>query len=184
LGKVLVPPRRAIEQSEIQDMLMKAKRHRDRALIVLLYLIGPRISEALSLRRKDFVIDNERQELRIVLPILKRSKKKFTPFVAEHTITLSFKTPFIETLLAWVQKFQPDDLVFNITRIRAWQIIKELNPSLYLHFFRHSRLTKLAEAGGTPFELMSWAGWSSPRPAVRYVSGTSRMIEKFKEKIE
>jgi len=44
----------------------------------------------------------------------------------------------------------------RMSREQAYKIFKAINPKCWLHLFRHSVATEMAERGATEEELMSW----------------------------
>jgi len=69
-------------------------------------------------------------------------------------------------------------------RVLAWRAIKKLNPTIYPHLFRHTRLTRLAEKGATAAQLMTWAGWKNIKMAATYVQRSEKLIEDLADKID
>jgi len=151
--------REPMARDEVAEMISKAQSQRDRVLIALLYLTGARVSEVLSLRKKDIIV--EENMIRIRMPARKRRERG--PLIFRHILPISKTAPFIEEVLIYIQKLDDDNHLFSgykspMTRVRAWQIIKELNQNTFPHFFRHTRLSKLSEAGADPFQLRDWSG--------------------------
>jgi len=64
----------------------------------------------------------------------------------------------------------------------AWKIIKFLNPKAWVHLFRHSVATQMAEEGATEDELMAWFDWDHPVTPHKYVKRGTRLIEKWAER--
>jgi len=60
----------------------------------------------------------------------------------------------------------------------AWKIVKYLNKKLYLHLFRDSLATLMAEHDFTEDQLMAWFDWDSSKVAHGYVKRGPKMIEK------
>jgi len=70
----------------------------------------------------------------------------------------------------------------HLTRQRVYQLLKEINPNAWLHLFRESLATYMAERGATEEELMHWFDWSDIRTAHKYVKRGTRLIEKWAER--
>jgi len=171
---------------------------RNKALISLLYLSGRRISELVGrtlkdeegnvvdvyegVKLKDFRIRKVKNRRVLVMRfrVLKKGriktwkeKGRFPKKVAE--IELSFHDkPFINYVLGWLRHLQnkgasSETKVFNLSRFRAYQILRELDRDVWLHWLRHQRLSHLAEFL-SPYELARKVGfWSSLEPALSYV---------------
>lgn len=187
---IKIAPRDPMTIAEVANMVARAKCQRDKALVSVLFLTGQRISEILKLTRKDVIVDPSRPN-RIIISFLiqKRKRKRIkdnvyvpvtNPLIPRHRIPLDMSLPFMGDFVKWVNNFsEPDVRIFKITRQHAWAIIKALNPNTFPHFFRHTKISMLAEKGASGPELMTWAGWSDLRPAGRYLSRSEKQIEKY-----
>jgi integrase len=71
----------------------------------------------------------------------------------------------------------------TMSAVRAYQILKALNPEAYPHWFRHSLATQLAEEGHTPWELKDWFDWSRFETATHYVEGTASMTRAISNRV-
>ncbi len=65
----------------------------------------------------------------------------------------------------------------------AWKIVKSLNPEAWVHLFRRSLATQLAESGCTESELMSWFDWENANTAQGYVSKGPKLTEKISKRL-
>ena len=171
---------------EVKDMVERAKPE-VKELIAFLYLTGCRISEALRVKVEDVWLEgDDRACFRI--PILKTGKG------GKHVIKVSRNAPFLGLILEkWRHKNVNNQITeplfffssnLNSARVMAWRKIKKLNPRVYPHLFRHTRLTRLAEKGATASQLQAWAGWESIKMADIYVRRTARMIEDLADKVD
>jgi integrase len=171
---------------EVKDMVERAKPE-IKELIAFLYLTGCRISEALRVKVEDVWLEgDDRACFRI--PILKTGKG------GKHVIKVSRNAPFLSLILEkWRHKKVNNQITeplfffssnLNSARVMAWRKIKKLNPRVYPHLFRHTRLTRLAEKGATASQLQAWAGWESIKMADIYVRRTARMIEDLADKVD
>ena len=70
----------------------------------------------------------------------------------------------------------------RMSREQAYKIFKAINPKCWLHLFRHSVATEMAERGATEEELMSWFDWDRYDTAHRYVKGGPKLTEKWAER--
>jgi len=177
MPKIKVPPRDPITPEEMDKMMERAGgKPQLMALLAVLYLTGQRISEILALRPGDITVKDDR----VVFKFLMKKKRSKGALIPRHNVPISLKSPYIVDFLVYLKERVESEVVFTIDRNKAWRLIKELNPNCYLHFFRHTRLSRLAEQGATGPELMTWAGWADLRPASRYLSRSVKSIEKFK----
>lgn len=71
----------------------------------------------------------------------------------------------------------------HMSRVRAWKIIKSLNDKAWIHLFRRSLATQMAELGATEDELMSWFDWDSPLTAHKYVKRGTKLTEKWSRRM-
>jgi len=170
-----------LSPAEVRGMIERARTLRDKALVAFLYIFGTRITEALKLRRERFW--KEGNYLVVDVGILKR-RKEAGPLKPRHILYARLDTPFMEYLLKHLETVREGERVFPMSRFKAWRIIKELNPNCSPHFFRHTRLWRLARAGATEAELMEWAGWSDTRPAGRYIRATGRLARRLADRID
>jgi len=70
----------------------------------------------------------------------------------------------------------------HLTRQRVYQLLKKINPDAWLHLFRESLATYMAERGASEEELMHWFDWSDIRTAHKYVKRGTKLIEKWAER--
>lgn len=64
----------------------------------------------------------------------------------------------------------------------AWKWVHFLNPDAWVHLFRTSLATMMAEHSYTEDELMHWFDWNDPRTAHGYVKGGTTMLQKGAER--
>lgn len=155
-----------------------------KSLIVFLYLVGPRITEAVKIKRKDIWVEDGRMVVRIYA-LKKRAKLQTAYATNAHLLHISLNAPFLqEVLLPYIERItDPEARVWRYSRQWAWVQLKKANPKISPHIFRHDRLTKLALLGADPFTIQDWAGWSDVRPASYYVHATGNLAAKFADKI-
>ncbi len=180
LQKQKLPTREMIYETAqtIQD-------ERARVLYVLAYLTGGRITEILSLRKKDMTIQkvNNRMTLAIELRNLKNKRRM------QKTLPIPFDgddAKFLNLIRDYINEFNQDDLLFEgqnrmpMTKIRAYQILKK-NADVNPHWMRHLRLSHLRlYYRFDAFELQKFAGWSDIKPAQHYMEiGWQDLLEKL-----
>ena len=103
-----------------------------------------------------------------------------------HLLHVSLDAPFVrDVLLPYINSVEDRDAkLFPRTRQLIWLRLKELNPLISPHVFRHDRLMKLALKGASEAQLMDWAGWSDPRPAQHYIRATGRLARQLADKVD
>jgi len=172
------------------DMLLRFEPTRIKCLIALLWIFGKRITENLKLKRKDFSLSRGGY-LYVHYTILKKKHRKTEPIPERRLkrITLrnrytSFIVPYIKTVK------EPNAYVFPsdrsgygyLSRIQAYRILKGLDQNCWLHLFRHSVATEMAERGATEEELMNWFDWDSYKTAHGYVKGGTKLTAKWSKR--
>lgn len=92
--------------------------------------------------------------------------------------------PFCQYIMDWWTHLKNkgyEGPLFNINRHRAWQILIQLDPDVWNHWFRHQRLTQLSEVMD-PYDLKEFAEWESIKPAVDYVHrAPGRILSKIEK---
>jgi len=166
------------------------QRHRNKALTSLLYLSARRISEIVGRKYKgdvyegvmvsDFrtdVLDGHKVIIMNCRILKKWNRIKDKPkFHYGDVIMDRGDQPFIGHILRWLrrQKKEGENKYINLGRNRAYKIFQELSPKIVgPHWFRHMRLSHLAETLSI-YELKAKVGfWESIEPAIAYVHGTT-----------
>lgn len=174
--------------AEVTRIARNIKELRVRALFVCLYLTGGRISEICNakltriinrktretkvfefdgLRKQDIEqgIKNNIKVLLFKLRNLKnrKTKSKTLPVPVEREREL------VEMLNEYLDLLEPEDILFDFSRQRAWQLLDEevvWNP----HWFRHLRTTHLIKYYDFSDQLLvRWTGWTNSQPAQGYL---------------
>ena len=171
----------------------------DRVLYYILYLTAGRISEILTLRKKDFEINHLYNEKAVVVNLftLKNRKRKYrhlpihedSPIVAE----------MLKEIFDYLERYEDDEEIFKgISRnsvqltfakyieftVRAYDannktLINNYTFNLHPHYLRHCRLTHLRNKGNLDTnDLVNYAGWSDARPVSTYISEDWRSMFK------
>jgi integrase len=135
---------------EISDLLMESKGwhyrrdvekylKRDRALVAVLYLGGLRISEALKLKKSQFVKRRDHVLVRSIKLSKSRVKGKprrieyrdaRLPLNGDRSDLTKLVIDYLETLE------EKDTTLFRFGNTRAWQIVTGLLPSFTCHWLR------------------------------------------------
>jgi hypothetical protein len=171
------------------------QRHRNKALTSLLYLSARRVSEIVGRKYKgdihkgvmvsDFREDQlDGQDVLILnCRILKKwNRKRDVAKIHYGDVIMDMADePFMGHILSWLerQKEEGETKYISLGRNRAYKILHELSPKIVgPHWFRHMRLSHLAETL-TIYELKAKVGfWESIEPAIAYVHGkTSKYLE-------
>jgi integrase len=164
-----------LTEQEALILLHSAENARDKAIISLMWLHGPRPSELFELQKKDleFTIKNT---LRVTY-LTKKLRKKTGYQVTKRTLEVEYTedNEFISAIRDYYDRIAKEKYsLFHITTARLRQLIEKLGHEklgrqLCAYNFRHSRLTSLASMGYNEPELMHWKGAASPRSVRMYL---------------
>ena len=70
--------------------------------------------------------------------------------------------------------------VWDLKREYAWEILKELDPKLYTHYFRFNRTMEFVKDRRiSPAHLLSWFGWRRLQTAYPYLDFGGRKIKEM-----
>ncbi|MBI2793241.1 MAG: site-specific tyrosine recombinase XerD [Ignavibacteria bacterium] len=125
---------------------------RDRALLEVMYACGLRVSEVITLHRKDILTDVE-----LVRVLGKGSKERLVPI---GSVALSWLAQYQKDARpSLLKSATTDDILFlsirgrQLSRMSVWSIIRHaaamagINKHVHPHMFRHSFATHLLEGG-------------------------------------
>ena len=155
--------KRALSRSEVEAMVSRAERLRDKAFIAFLYLSAARVGEVCRrLRREDFWVEDS--FLLVKLPTEKNRD------VDKRLVPMPLWDPLTQVVLRYLETLRPDEVCWPFSQQYARKLVKKLGgPHVHPHLFRHSRVTHLiVEYGLNQFELKRFAGWSDVRPVKFY----------------
>jgi integrase len=151
-------------------------KHWHKALVVLLWYTGSRISELLELRKQHFTIKDN------ILYVTVKAKKHGTP---RNPFQLHMKLPYVNLIAERTKNVRGNRKVFPITRQTAWRIIKRVAPKKYPHYFRLNRTVKfLNNPDVTMNEIRQWMAWKSIKTVDHYLGYSDRTMQKLSEKLE
>lgn len=183
--------RGVISQGECRQLIEKCetifmyadKTLQYQALISFLYLSGVRISEALMLTRNNFWTNEDGTRLIVKVPVVKTGARKKEGFVSERLIVIPTDSVeicfFSDLLFEWVNSKKKGEKIWNIDRRRAWEALKQLNPTVYLHLFRHTRASRFADKNISGTKAAAWFGWTSSATYDRYVHHSKRVFSEL-----
>lgn len=134
-----------------------------KAILIFLYLYGIRIGEALQIKKTDLYVQDE--FLFLIAPMIALEKSQ-DPYPRRLPVKLS--SPGVPYLLEYLEKLDPDDLLFPYSRSWIWTWIHRVDPELSPHVFRHNRLTEFFIQDATEVEVQVWAGHSDTRMSAKY----------------
>ncbi len=184
-----------LETEDVEDMIVKAFELYDdetkaleiASLTAFLWLSGCRISEALAVTRDDIKIDEK--YMYVTITPLKQwtrtnegTKRKSVP------VSLVFprkKTIFTKLVIKNMVHCEVGKKVWDFERTTAWRYLTAINPNIYPHIFRHSRVTHFADRGVGDDQMKRWFGWS-PRSYMpsTYIRYSKIQMSKIGEMIE
>jgi integrase/recombinase XerD len=146
---------------------------RNQLLILILFQAALRISEALKLRLRD----KAAVEGAHVLMVQGKGHKP-------RLVAIPEKLSFHIGDYAQRHNLKPDEPLFPITRVRAWQIIKlcagkaGIERRVYCHLFRHGGAIARLKRTGNPKSLQIHLGHSDMKMTMRYLA-TMQTIESL-----
>ena len=123
-------------REQIHELLNRVEDAKHRMLFTYLWFTGNRITEALNVRRKDIDFQNHLITIRWL-----KNRQYNTRNVPMHPSLRDLIRLYCGNLLS-------DDLLFNFSRQRAWQLCQKYanaNP----HKFRHSFAVNWLKCGGS-----------------------------------
>ena len=141
------------------------KGERDSLLIAVLFQVGVRASEAISLTPNHMDVFEGKPVVRLRV---KGGK--------QHV--MSIPTPLSDRLEAFAYRngIEKDQKFFDMNRQRVWQIVKRaalvagIDKRVYPHLLRHSDAIERARQIRHPKALQEHFGWSSPHMVMKYLS--------------
>lgn len=172
LSRAMVSKTRIVPYLSIQEVRLLCqtaeKRRtglRDSLLITLLFQTGLRISEALSLTARKI----QMYEGHAVLYVRGKGNK-------DRMVACPDNLSYRLKAYAYSKNLKLDDRLFSITRVRAWQIMKDvamdakINKRVYNHIYRHSHSIYVLRQTGNPKALQIHLGHSSLAMVMHYLS--------------
>jgi len=170
--------RKIMRKPELDYMMGKADPTM-KALMAMLWLFGKRISEVINVRREDVWIEGDK--LYVAFWVLKKKSRKDPGDVEQFVKSMSVRHPYMKPLVDYINSLptERNTLLFPFDRHKAYRMLKKINPRAFLHLFRTSLATRMAELGATEYELMHWFDWDRSSTAGRYVKRTAKLAERW-----
>lgn len=160
-----------LDYKEVMSVINEVDVLRDRMLLTFLLNTGLRVSEALSVCKRD--VDLKAGSLVVVW--LKKRKKK------QRVIPINSK--LVGVLAYYMANLNNDDKLFDITRQRAYVVCRRwlgVNP----HTLRHSFAVFYRKSGGRLEDLSSLLGHSSLQMTMIYSSISPDELKREVDRIE
>lgn len=177
LPEILKPARDILAEEEVWDLIQKEERQDFGALLALMWLFGPRISEALKMKRKDIFVAGE--YLRVNFHTLKRPDNKSANFDPLRELSFPIGTNrFIGVLIAYFSGISDEEQrLFSYSRSTSSWKLDKLTGKVWWHLFRKTRATMLARLGWSDSKLRYWFGWLDGRTPAVYILASPKLIE-------
>jgi integrase len=151
-------------------------RPRHKAFVTLLYYTGSRKAELLELTPEACQVGPEALAVKV-------TAKKHG--IERGAYILRRDLPYVNDIVAVVEKTRPGKRVFPFTPATAWNIVKRILPGHYPHYFRLNRAVHfLDKPDVTLDEVRQWFGWKSLRTVDHYLGYSERTTGKLSEKLE
>jgi len=164
---------------ETNNMISRADNIRDKFLVAILYITGARPGELQRLKPEHIIDSEDRISIKMFTSKLGKAKRFV---IKERTLDYRKPIPFMEILMQYwnVSKAWPEVPMLNISVRRMQQIIHKLSNRTFCPYsFRHSRGTKMSEAGAGLSELMYWKGATNVSSVSPYLSAKKVIIEEI-----
>lgn len=172
-------------EKEVQEDKVPWKKARDCAIIFLIYGLGLRISEALSLNRKDF--HKNMHFLKVkgkggkerVIPILSIVKEKIEEYIKISKIPLLQEYPLFITEKREVKTGKPARIAPREVQKMVQALRTKLSMPNFLtpHAFRHSFATHIIQNGGNIRSVQSLLGHVSLSTTQKYVKVDAKTLK-------
>ncbi len=163
---------------------------RDRALFATLSITGCRVSELLSIRKKDVqrFYQTKKSEDAVVSHLLVDIKTEKNKVQHHRKVAASYLIykPLIDLLYAYIDNVfygEETDLLFPLDRSHVWRLCKFYYGVHYSpHWFRHFGATFDAKFGYGVHMLQKKYGWASIASSQPYMHLNTQDILEFQQK--
>jgi len=151
---------------------------RNYLMILTMFQAALRVTEAIKLRGMDkATVDNKH-----VLLVQGKGNKP-------RLVAIPEKLSYHLGDYAQRQRLKPEDRFFSISRVRAWQIIKEcadkagIDRRVYCHLLRHGGAIARLKRTGNPKSLQIHLGHADMKMTMRYLA-TMQVVESLETESE
>jgi len=154
-----------ITEAVLDDMIQKASRYKDKALLVVLYYFCPRTYELIGLIKDSFWVEGDKLYIRIANEkrqterILLVEQNKYTYFILKYLEPKDLGVP--------VFRYGHNR---NSNRLALLRLLKALNPKCTWQTFHYSMNARFLQGGIDHSRIMAWNGWRSTKPYDRLKS--------------
>lgn len=184
-SNAVIDSRKFLGDEEYPKVLKRIRSIEDDTMRMALWFTletGCRLGETLSIRKT--YLEWKDGDMSIVR--IPTEKKQGHP---QLPVDLDNKSEFVRLLRKWVEKFNPDELLFQVARrtmqLAFERILDEIKPdrASLIHILRHTRASRLIEAGFDWNYVRSQLRWSSLELAKIYVHTSEKRVSKLMEKL-
>jgi len=186
LIKVPKEERHLIEPYMVAQMMEKAQTLKDKSIIALYFITGMRVKEAFKIRKEDIWQDEKYVYVRIEYQ--KRSKKEVIPLTS--VLPINKETNFLSYIIQQWASINDGEYIWNYAsnpdtaRVYVWKMLKDLNPNIWIHLFRHTRNDYFRRKGMTREQRMAWFGWTDIRTPDKYTHVSDKELKEMGDVIE
>jgi len=122
----------------------------------------------------------------IEVPILKITAAAKKHGERKAPLELELQWAYVDLILKQWQRTKPGEPVwggvFHKRKEYVWKMLKEIDPTIYPHYFRFNRASKMVEDQRTnPQVLLSWFGWKRLQTAYHYLELGGKYIHESRE---
>lgn len=154
------------------------------ALFAILAVFGKRISEAVEIRTNSIQLSPE--YLRIPFKVRKkkgRKPRRIKRITRKHPFVKNYIVPHILEAKARGDVYlfpRPQTKMGFIYPKYAWDVLEKLglDQPVWLHLFRSSLATTMANHTGDPYALKNWFDWENINTADEYVKQSGSNLPK------
>lgn len=164
----------------MEKLITSTKGRRNRALLSIMYWSGRRVGEVVSLKREDVspLQNNNIYLVSFKITKTKEDKTIITPIPLDNIFGRYFHDH-----LFWFDQKNHTGQLFPITTGRVGQIVKNIDPTISPHWFRHCRATHLGSVMNI-WELCSYFGWKKIETALIYTHMSPSIVLNKMVKVE
>jgi integrase len=144
------------ERDYINERIDRISNNRHRVFLQFLWHTGVRVTEAVNVRKQDIDLNNYTIQVRW----LKSRKWNYRNIPLHPNLR--------DILMLYTASMKSDELVFPISRQRAWQLVKKYMRG-HPHQFRHSFAVNWLRCGGDIVVLSRMLGHSKIQSTMEYL---------------